>query len=490
MIGRWQGDSGFLSGDLADVFKGGAGLLGGGQKLQIGDQEFMLMPDNSIINPLTGAVVGTMRDGEAFTLNGNRFADEFGDAKRFTQQPLVFSPQQSLQMQQILAARRQKMKEKMSASGNRLAKLTPDGRVLARAKAKVTKDFGSKSVSTWPVDMSRMILKDKAIPAVLSRSIDSRYMSVPVSAIVERHIYAEDGRNIIIPAGSKLIGRVTGSPGENRVAKVEISWERLVRPDGGSFTMQAVSGDAQGRGGVAGYLDEMFLARYGKPVLQSSVVSAISYLIASDETVTQNENYGTSSQSDRAQAAQQARQNFIDDMELIFNQMIEDSSAIPPIVFIPSGTRLTVFAMEDLWLRSEQDDEDDYVAQMGADSPVAQQAPTGYGLASRPVQGASLGTGGTKSIATSAGTGAVSSGMDMSDGEAYNPDYTDEDLGIAGEPIYENKSAGDSSTNNLTLEDVYQDPNIVEYPMSGQTNRIATPLQRKEGATAPSSRLF
>ena len=78
----------------------------------------------------------------------------------------------------------------------------------------------------------------------------------------------------------------------------------------------------------------------------------------------------------------------------------------------------------------------------------------------------------------------------MSDGEAYNPDYTDEDLEIAGEPIYENKSVGDSSTNNPTLEDVYQDPNIVEYPMSGQTNRIATPLQRKEGATAPSSRLF
>ena len=68
--------------------------------------------------------------------------------------------------------------------------------------------------------------------------------------------------------------------------------------------------------------------------------------------------------------------------------------------------------------------------------------------------------------------------------------YTDEDLGIAGEPIYENESAGDSSTNNLTLEDVYQDPNIVEYPMSDQTNRIATPLQQKEGATAPSSRLF
>ena len=78
----------------------------------------------------------------------------------------------------------------------------------------------------------------------------------------------------------------------------------------------------------------------------------------------------------------------------------------------------------------------------------------------------------------------------MSDGEAYNPDYTDEDLGIAGEPIYENKSAAPASATNPTLEDVYQDPNIVEYPMAGQTNRIATPLQQREGATAPSSRLF
>ncbi|HCU58994.1 MAG TPA: hypothetical protein DIC64_03335, partial [Alphaproteobacteria bacterium] len=67
-------------------------------------------------------------------------------------------------------------------------------------------------VSSWRVDMSEMILADKPIPAVLARTImeGSASSGVPITAIVERNVYAEDGRNIVIPAGSRVMGESGG----------------------------------------------------------------------------------------------------------------------------------------------------------------------------------------------------------------------------------------------------------------------------------------
>ena len=499
IIGRWSpesGATGFVSGRnlLEGTGLGAGGLNLGGRRIAIGDKEFMVLPDNSIINPMTGAVVGQLKNGVPYSLSNNLLADELraGSDQKFTgQEILQFSPEQAAQMRNLLAKRREGMKQGI---GSKLSKITPDGRVLARAKKKQAKDFGSKTVSSWPVDMSRMILKDKAIPAVLQRSIDSRYMSVPASAIVERHVYAEDGRNIIIPAGSKLIGSVTGSPGTNHVAKLEISWERLIRPDGGSFTLQAISGDAQGRGGVAAYLDEMFLARYGKPILQSTMVSAISYLVASDEPVTENQNYGTSSQSDRAQAAQEARENFIDDMEMIFNQLIEESSSTPPVVFVPAGTRMTIFAMEDLWLRTEEDDVDDYEAEMGADTTEARTPGQQYGMAKRPVGGSMGGAASTADISS-----PDQSTFAPADEVYYDPGYTgegetQEEIGTnqadETQTLYQPTPTSSQSVSSggrpSTLEELYNSQQgLSSYPSSEQAERISTPLQQQQQVTTP-----
>lgn len=64
-------------------------------------------------------------------------------------------------------------------------------------------------ISSWRVDMSEMILADKPIPAVIARSIDSTHPT-PITAFVERNVYAEEGRNVLIPAGSRVIGSLGG----------------------------------------------------------------------------------------------------------------------------------------------------------------------------------------------------------------------------------------------------------------------------------------
>ncbi|MBP5533925.1 MAG: hypothetical protein J6Y03_00245 [Alphaproteobacteria bacterium] len=448
---------------------GGAGLTG--RRIAIGDKSFFVMPDNTIVDA-TGAVVGTLRNGVPYSLSGNLLADELGlngatgANGLYPQEKLQFDPAQASAMRDLLARRRAEMKQGV---GRNMAKITPDGRVLARAKQKQDKDFGSKIVSSWPVDMTRMILKDKAIPAVLVRSIDSRYPSVPASAIVERNVFAEDGRNIVIPAGSKLIGRCSGGAGTNHVSMMEISWERLIRPDGSQFTLSGTSGDAQGRGGVAAYLDEQWLARYGKPLLQSTLTSAISYIISSDDAVTTNENYGTSTQSARAQAAQDARERFLDDMEQIFQQMIEESSSTPPVVFVPSGTRMTVFAMDDLWLRSEQDDEDDYVAENGPD-PTAAQTPKGNSgrMQQRPTADRS-----TRPAATNGSQGSDEAESE-DDEDYYEPEYTDENIYT---PASSDEDEETASKKEQSLEDRYRSrQGLSDYKVN---QSVAKPLAKR-----------
>jgi len=215
-------------------------------------------------------------------------------------------------------------------------------------------------VSSWRVDMSEMILEDKPIPAVLARSIyagEGFNNGVPITAIVERNVYAEEGRNIIIPAGSRVIGDLAGegeTTGGNSggAVKIGITWRRLIRPDGSQFTLKATTADAQGRAGAIGYLDEQLLKKYSMPLLTSMLQNATAYVMASGSGTKSTD---TSSTTDaRSQAAEDARQNFIQQMDRIFNEILDRKANIKAVTYVPAGTRIIIFPNEDLWLNSEE----------------------------------------------------------------------------------------------------------------------------------------
>lgn len=222
------------------------------------------------------------------------------------------------------------------------------------------------TMSSWRVDMSEMILADKPIPAVLARTIMDigDASNVPVTAIVERNVYAEDGRNIIIPAGSRVMGASTGGMsggGESGGAvRTGIVWTRLVRPDGSAFEFaEAQTGDAQGRGGALGYLDEQLLKRYLAPISTKMATDALSYVMASGTTTTSSN--GTTTQDARAAAAEDARRDFQDGMEQVFQDLMQRMTNINAVTYVPAGTRLIIYPKVDLWLRTyERENMEEY----------------------------------------------------------------------------------------------------------------------------------
>lgn len=209
----------------------------------------------------------------------------------------------------------------------------------------------NKSISSWRVDMSEMIFSDKPIPAVIARAIDTNNPA-PITAYVERNVYAEEGRNIIIPAGSRLIGAfgsITASAeATSESARVQITWERLIRPDGSIFVFSGQTADAQGRAGALGYVDQQLFKKYTLPVVTTVLTSAASFFMASaEDTAGEIEN-------SKQQAASDARQNFLSDMESLFDDILSDKTDVKAMTYVPAGTRIIIYPNTDLWLRSDE----------------------------------------------------------------------------------------------------------------------------------------
>lgn len=208
--------------------------------------------------------------------------------------------------------------------------------------------------SSAPVDQSMVIREDKAIPATIIRSVDTSH-AVVVSAQVSRNIYGEVGRNILVPAGSRLIGRVSaaGSDTYGSVTKVEFNFTRLIRPDGSAWKFASETGDAGGMGGVPAHLDPQYWKRYGLPILGKLASNAFMWLVADDELPT-TESSGDSVtivQSPKEEAYDEMKDEFNSDVHDVFEEIFAAAAALDPVIVVPAGTQITVFPQGgDLWL--------------------------------------------------------------------------------------------------------------------------------------------
>ena len=204
--------------------------------------------------------------------------------------------------------------------------------------------------STWKIDLSNIILSGKPIPAVIARAIDTNHPA-PVVAYVERNVYAEEGRNVIIPAGSRVQGQFGSISGPTEAtsnsARVQISWNRLIRPDGSMFDLGGAStADAQGRIGALGYVDQQLLKKYTLPALTTVLSSTAAYVMATDD------NSSGSVETSKQESANDARRNFLDNMQNIFDQILTDKTNVKAVTYVPNGTRIIIYTQRDLEIRT------------------------------------------------------------------------------------------------------------------------------------------
>ena len=200
-------------------------------------------------------------------------------------------------------------------------------------------------VSSFPVERSRVLTADRYIPAVLENTLNSELPGRAI-AVVERPVFGEDERLVLIPAGSRVIGAYR-SGAKYGQARLDISWTRILRPDGVTINLEASGGDVMGRSGIPGDLDDRFVEKYGSSFLTSVIAAAGTWALAGNTTLSTSALGTTQTLSPRAQAANRLG----NDVDSLAQRMVQDNADIRPVLTVPAGTRLVIVPTEDIWLR-------------------------------------------------------------------------------------------------------------------------------------------
>lgn len=117
-------------------------------------------------------------------------------------------------------------------------------------------------------NLSLVLGRGKIIDAVLESAINSDFPS-EILALVSRDVYAEDGKVILIPKGSRVIGKFSATT-TGGIARVNIEWFRIDIPSGFSINMASSTVDNLGRKGIQGRLDNKYKEQLSNVVLSSA----------------------------------------------------------------------------------------------------------------------------------------------------------------------------------------------------------------------------
>ena len=177
---------------------------------------------------------------------------------------------------------------------------------------------------------SNTIIQGTMIQAVMETALDS---SLPgqTRAVVSEDVYSFDGTRLLIPRGSRLIGRYRSGI-DIAQQRVTIAWDRIILPDNQTIQISSFGGDALGRSGVTGFVDTRFDERFGSAALISLISAAPSAAAASvqDETTAG------------------VLEDVGDDLADATDSVIGDYLSIGPIIYVDQGARVTVMVDRDL----------------------------------------------------------------------------------------------------------------------------------------------
>ncbi|HEX5280733.1 MAG TPA: TrbI/VirB10 family protein [Micropepsaceae bacterium] len=190
---------------------------------------------------------------------------------------------------------------------------------------RVGEDPPKEAYATTLRNLSSLIPQGTVIPGVLETAINSDLPGF-TRAIVSRDVRNFDGRTVLIPRGSRLIGQYRNAValGESRAFVI---WTRIIRPDGVSILIDSPGGDALGRGGLDGKVDRHFFTRFGGSILLSVLDAAIAAIGGVPTTQVTIGSPGAA---------------------LGAASTVVNGDPIPPTINVAQGTTIRIFVARDL----------------------------------------------------------------------------------------------------------------------------------------------
>ena len=318
-----------------------------------------------IYNPDTGII--TSIDGKGKKIGTD--ADHIGWTGDITSAP-------ALKSKHVTARATDSSTDKIGGMGDFKGKFQESGAgmELIQAPTKPAEVYegsgtGEAIFASRPYDRSFILRQFKPIPATIVSEVRadpsvycpngdcSKSSGIPVRATVDRNVYSDNGRNIIIPTGTLLMGYLTGElPGPYKsVGRMKINWYQFIRPDGVEFNFEdgsdPYSADAQGRVGVPGYGSTDYIEQMVMPLITAMIPAAVNMIAPiADTFVNQIDlDNNTVVQSGTVRSSELAKNEVITAWNKVAQKLIVDAldNTTPPFS-IAAGTRITVYSPVDL----------------------------------------------------------------------------------------------------------------------------------------------
>lgn len=187
------------------------------------------------------------------------------------------------------------------------------------------------------------------IPGILETAINSD-LPGQIRAITSQDVYSFDGRRVLIPTGTRLIGEYQSevTRGQKRIFVI---WTRLLRDDGVSVRLNSIGADSLGRSGLTGHVDNKWRERFGSAIMLSVVGAGASFLTGygSDQAFGDDD-------SDAQRGEELARETIAETFSDMANQVLGENLRIPPTISVSQGERVFVYVRQDLDFGAMYDD--------------------------------------------------------------------------------------------------------------------------------------
>lgn len=128
---------------------------------------------------------------------------------------------------------------------------------------------GAPAQARAMINPSTTVTEGTLIPAILETAINT---DVPgyVRAVVSQDVRSFDGKRVLIPRSSRLIGQYQAGVQQGQ-KRAYVIWTRLIRPDGVSVNIGSPAIAFDGTTGLQGDVNSHFFKRFGSGLLLSVV---------------------------------------------------------------------------------------------------------------------------------------------------------------------------------------------------------------------------
>lgn len=205
--------------------------------------------------------------------------------------------------------------------------------------AGTARDAGGKaSIAQYLRTPDALLVRGTYIRCVLETRIVT---DVPgyTSCIVTEPVYSINGRKLLLPKGSKALGKYQGEPQGPRVAVI---WDRITTPTGLDVMLEGPGIDNLGGAGHPGDYNGHWASKMSAALLISLVSDAFKYAAAKNGPETESVTTGG------LVTAQPFESNTARTMERVANQALSKSLGRPATVTINQGTVLNIYVAQDV----------------------------------------------------------------------------------------------------------------------------------------------